>query len=32
LIAQIPGAIIGGLLAGIYAWFSSPIVETDGNK
>ncbi len=32
LIAQIPGAIVGGLLAGIYAWFSTPIVETDGNR
>lgn len=31
LIAQIPGAIIGGLLAGIYAWFSAPTVKADGN-
>jgi hypothetical protein len=32
LIAQIPGAIIGGLLAGIYAWISSPTAKTDGNN
>jgi hypothetical protein len=31
LIAQIPGAIIGGLLVGIYAWFSAPTVKADGN-
>ncbi len=29
LIAQVPGAIIGGLLAGIYAWFSFSEVQTD---
>jgi hypothetical protein len=29
LIAQIPGAIIGGLFAGIYAWFSAANVKTD---
>jgi hypothetical protein len=32
LIAQIPGAIIGGLLVGIYAWFSFPTVRTGGNN
>lgn len=32
LIAQIPGAIVGGLLAGIYAWFSFPTAKTDGNN
>ncbi len=30
LIAQIPGAIIGGILAGVYAWISFPVVQTDG--
>lgn len=32
LIFQIPGAIIGGLLAGIYAWFSFPTAKADGNN
>jgi hypothetical protein len=32
LIAQIPGAIIGGLLVGIYAWFSFPTAKIDGNN
>jgi hypothetical protein len=32
LIAQIPGAIIGGLCAGIYAWFSFPAVKTDTSR
>jgi hypothetical protein len=32
LIAQIPGAIIGGLFAGIYAWFSFPAVKTDTSR
>ncbi|MBU7584925.1 MAG: hypothetical protein KAF91_18800 [Nostoc sp. TH1S01] len=31
LLAQIPGAIIGGLLAAIYAWFTTPKTESDGN-
>ncbi|MBD2028297.1 hypothetical protein [Leptolyngbya sp. FACHB-711] len=29
LLAQIPGAIIGGLLAAAYAWFTAPQVESD---
>jgi hypothetical protein len=32
LIFQIPGAIIGGLLAGIYAWLSFPTAKADGNN
>jgi hypothetical protein len=32
LIFQIPGAIIGGLLAGIYAWISFPTAKSDGNN
>ncbi|AFY97253.1 hypothetical protein [Chamaesiphon minutus] len=28
LIAQIPGAVIGGVLAGVYAWLSFPTVVT----
>jgi hypothetical protein len=32
LIAQLPGAIIGGLLIGIYAWFSFPAARIDGNS
>jgi hypothetical protein len=32
LIFQIPGAIIGGLLAGIYAWWSFPTAKADGNN
>jgi hypothetical protein len=32
LIFQIPGAIIGGLLAGIYAWWSFPAAKADGNN
>ncbi len=32
LIAQIPGAIVGGLLGGIYAWFSTPMFKTDGKN
>lgn len=32
LIAQIPGAIIGGLFVGIYAWFSGSNVKADGNN
>lgn len=31
LIAQIPGAIIGGLLAAIYAWFTTPQAQSDRN-
>jgi hypothetical protein len=31
LIAQIPDAIVGGLLAGIYAWFSASTIKVDGN-
>jgi len=31
LLAQIPGAIIGGLLAAIYAWFTAPKTKSDGN-
>jgi hypothetical protein len=30
LIAQIPGAIIGGLLVGVYAWLSFPEAQTGG--
>jgi Protein kinase domain len=32
LIFQIPGAIVGGLLAGIYAWWSFPTTKVDGNS
>lgn len=32
LIFQIPGAIIGGLLAGVYAWWSFPTAKADGNN
>jgi hypothetical protein len=32
LIFQIPGAIIGGLLAGIYAWWSFTAAKVDGNS
>jgi hypothetical protein len=32
LIAQIPGAIIGGLLAGIYAWSSFRTVRPDNDN
>ena len=32
LIFQIPGAIIGGLLAGIYAWLSFPSVNSNKSK
>ena len=32
LIFQIPGAIIGGLLAGLYAWLSFPTAKVDGNS
>ncbi|MEH2039865.1 hypothetical protein [Nostoc sp.] len=31
LLAQIPGAIIGGLLAAIYAWFTDPQTRSDRN-
>ncbi|MCC5640451.1 hypothetical protein LC593_32415 [Nostoc sp. CHAB 5844] len=31
LLVQIPGAIIGGLLAAIYAWFTAPKTKSDGN-
>lgn len=31
LLAQIPGAIIGGVVAAIYAWFTSPKTKSDGN-
>jgi len=31
LLAQIPGAIIGGLLAAIYAWFTAPKNQSDRN-
>lgn len=31
LLAQIPGAIIGGLLAAIYAWFTAPQAQSDRN-
>ncbi len=31
LLAQIPGAIIGGLLAVIYAWFTDPQTRSDRN-
>ena len=32
LIFQIPGAVIGGLLAGIYAWLSFPSANPDKSK
>jgi hypothetical protein len=32
LVAHIPGAIIGGLLAGLYAWFSYSSFKTDGSS
>ncbi|BAY21634.1 hypothetical protein NIES2100_13900 [Calothrix sp. NIES-2100] len=31
LLAQIPGAIIGGLLAAVYAWFTAPQTRSDRN-
>jgi len=31
LLAQIPGAIIGGLIAAIYAWFTAPQTQSDRN-
>lgn len=31
LLAQIPGAIIGGFLAALYAWFTAPQAESDRN-
>jgi hypothetical protein len=32
LLAQLPGAILGGLLVAIYAWFSAPHVKSNGNS
>ena len=32
LIFQVPGAIIGGLLAGIYAWLSFRTAKADGTN
>jgi hypothetical protein len=31
LLAQLPGAILGGLLVAIYAWFSAPYAKSNGD-
>jgi hypothetical protein len=31
LLAQLPGAIIGGVLVALYAWFSAPYAESNGD-
>lgn len=31
LLAQLPGAIIGGILVAIYAWFSAPYAKSSGD-
>jgi hypothetical protein len=31
LLAQLPGAILGGLLVAIYAWFSAPHAKSNGD-
>jgi hypothetical protein len=32
LLAQLPGAIIGGVLVALYAWFSAPYAKSNGDS